>query len=164
MAKDPTRVTEARFTADVTKVMRNRGAMVYPLIAGHDGAPIGWPDRLVVSRQWIGLLEFKGLTTVISPNQETVIRELWRRRPGSVYIVRNAVHAISGYSSKDPTCVITKVDEASKGLRQQMEIGRSAASQLCWELQRLTTQLTQDTTRDADFMTMDEFTELLGES
>ena len=43
--------------------------------------PAGWPDRLVVSCEWIGLLEFKGVKTAVRPLQRVIIRELRKRGP-----------------------------------------------------------------------------------
>jgi hypothetical protein len=80
---------EMRFKADVVKTLRSQGAMVYPMVAGLN-VPSGWPDTLVVHRDWAGLIEFKGKKTSIKRIQLKIIFELSCTRPGSAWIVREA--------------------------------------------------------------------------
>jgi hypothetical protein len=78
----------------VSRVLRSQGAMVYPLVAGARGAPSGWPDKLVVSRAWSGLLELKSLSTRVERHQERVLLELATRWSGHVFVVREAYRTL----------------------------------------------------------------------
>lgn len=80
---------ESRFTAWVTRVMKEHGAKILVIMGGGRGMESGWPDRLVWSRQWRGLLEFKGTKTKVKPEQTLVMRQLNQIKPGSAYVIRD---------------------------------------------------------------------------
>lgn len=77
---------EAQWTKKICKGLIECGAMVFPIVASRMQPP-GWPDRLVVHREWVGLIEFKGVDTIVRPVQIAVIREL-RKRGKCVFIAR----------------------------------------------------------------------------
>lgn len=70
---------ENEFGRQFSAALRRRGAEVYPLIAGV-GTPDGWPDILVVHRQWTGLVERKATNTQIKPIQVVRMRDINLRR------------------------------------------------------------------------------------
>jgi hypothetical protein len=70
----------------VTKALRDQGAMVYPLWAG-TMVPEGWPDKLVWSPIWHGLLELKAASGSLRSSQIFVLKQLWERCPGRVWVV-----------------------------------------------------------------------------
>jgi hypothetical protein len=104
---------EIDFKASVVKVLRAQGAMCYPMIADAY-SPAGWPDLLVVSQFWIGLIEFKGATTRLDPIQAKIIWDLRVRRPGSAWIVREdanglcEVRSVMRDRTGDAVCYIEK--------------------------------------------------------
>ena len=79
---------ELKWTAKIVREMRDAGAMVYALSAKNSAHRNGWPDRLVVDKRWSGLLEFKGVNTLVSPIQEIKLRALSKRWPGHAFVVR----------------------------------------------------------------------------
>lgn len=77
---------ECEWTKQICDEMTKSGAIVAPLVAS--GAQNSLPDRLVVHRDWSGLLEFKGEKTILRLNQAIMIRNMVSRDPDFVYIVR----------------------------------------------------------------------------
>ncbi len=65
--------------------MVETGALVYPIVA-NSMAPPGWPDRLIVLKGLMLLVEFKGLHTAVRPAQEVVFKQIAQRYP--VFIAR----------------------------------------------------------------------------
>lgn len=79
-------VGECAWTAAICAQMESVGAIWHPLVAS--GAQSSLPDRLIVSKDWSGLLEFKGLNTVLRLNQSLTIRNMVVRDANFVFIVR----------------------------------------------------------------------------
>lgn len=69
---------EMIFTKRVCRELVDDGAVIFPIVASVKQPP-GWPDRLVVHRHCMVLLEFKGENTPISPAQRVVHTSLERR-------------------------------------------------------------------------------------
>jgi hypothetical protein len=88
--------TENKFGAAVRKALRESGAMVYPLIAGI-GIPAAWPDVLVWSRVWDGLIELKALHTPVHPAQVEKLRQLNLIRPRCAVSYREVLDRRNGY-------------------------------------------------------------------
>jgi hypothetical protein len=80
---------ENDFGRRVAEALRSRGAMIYPMIANRN-APAGWPDKLVWSRAWTGLLELKAANTLIESIQALQLYRLHRLRPGYAVLYRQA--------------------------------------------------------------------------
>lgn len=88
---------EAEFRSKLVATMKKQGAMVYPLLpqipTGDGkpvyGAPTGWPDLLVISRIWSGLIETKGHDTRHSPLQLKTLEDLGIRWMLHVVTVRD---------------------------------------------------------------------------
>ena len=78
---------ERDFGRAFAKAMRAGGAEVYPLIAGRN-SPVGWPDKLVWSRRWGGLVELKGPATKVDPIQVLQLQRLHVQRPGTAVLYR----------------------------------------------------------------------------
>lgn len=78
---------ESAFTAVFAKVLREQGAIVYPNVAGM-GIPIGFPDRSVWHRKWMGAVELKGPTTPITTKQLVTLQKLHAIRPYQAVIFR----------------------------------------------------------------------------
>lgn len=78
---------EMDFTKQICKELEDRGADVYPVVAGRLGRS-KYPDRLVTHRDWMGWLEFKGVTTVLQKAQKLRLERLRRCRAGSAWVVR----------------------------------------------------------------------------
>ncbi len=69
---------ESAFTKDCCKIMEQKGALIYPIVA-HQMSEPGWPDRMICFNGWIALLEFKGVKTPLEDNQKFLIHKLERR-------------------------------------------------------------------------------------
>lgn len=81
-------MNEIPFKTKVLKVMREKhGAVTYPLIAS-ERSPAGWPDTLVISWLWSGLIEFKGDKTRLEPVQDLVRLSIVKRN-FACHIVRS---------------------------------------------------------------------------
>ena len=80
---------ESKFSADLSAQMRLYGACIYPMIASKY-SPVGWPDKLVVSKQYFGLLEIKDCDTKLEIAQVQVIKNIRKMHPNRCYIVRQA--------------------------------------------------------------------------
>jgi hypothetical protein len=86
-------LTEASFTKLVCEELVKAGAMVKPIVAARTSGQPGWPDRLVVHKAWMGLMEFKSgrLEAKVSRAQSIVCGQLNARSPGSAPIYRVVV-------------------------------------------------------------------------
>lgn len=83
---------ESKFRSNLTKTLKAQGALVYPLVQPADqkyAPPSGWPDLMVIHRRWHGLIECKGEHTKVQPLQEFIHKEIHKRRPGEVVVVRD---------------------------------------------------------------------------
>jgi len=69
--------SEVAWTRKLCKEMEAAGAVVVPLVGG--GMCSGLPDRLIIYKDWQGLIEFKGPKTKIRLNQELMIRKINKR-------------------------------------------------------------------------------------
>lgn len=78
---------ENAFSAHVSSLLKERGAIVYPVIAS-SFAPDGFPDKLVTHPLWMGWLEMKGERTVVKAKQLYIMAELNRRRQGVAALCR----------------------------------------------------------------------------
>lgn len=68
---------ESAFEAKICKEFREAGALVYKLPA--TGETSGLPDRLVIHRDWVGLLEFKAAGGELRANQRACLKQCQRR-------------------------------------------------------------------------------------
>jgi hypothetical protein len=80
-------MTETEWTAKVCKELEGRGCVVYPIVAQMRGKS-GWPDRLIISKYGVWLLEFKGLKTKVQLRQKLIMQMINRIRPGTCWVVR----------------------------------------------------------------------------
>ncbi len=80
-------MSEAEFTARVCKGLEALGAVVYVLPGV--GLSSGLPDRLMVHRDWAGLLEFKGKNTKVQENQR-ITMSMCLRRGFPAFVVRDS--------------------------------------------------------------------------
>jgi hypothetical protein len=108
---------EMSFKAECVRAMRAQGALCYPMVAGIH-SPAGWPDVLVVSGRWVGLVEFKGETTKVEPIQLKVIWDLNQTHPWSACIVRQS----------GPSCLINLPGRFVEGGSARYEETRVATS------------------------------------
>ena len=76
---------EMIFTKRVCRELVEDGAVIFPIVASVKQPP-GWPDRLVVHRTAMVLLEFKGPTTPVGRAQEVVHNQLLRRGKYAFFI------------------------------------------------------------------------------
>lgn len=114
---------EAELGARVSAALRARGAMVYPLV-GAAHAPAGWPDKLVWSPVWDGLLELKAEGGEFRRHQLPVLRQLHERRPGRVFAVRGrGVRELEVLDPRDVTRVLATcvAEELLQALRTLSE-------------------------------------------
>jgi hypothetical protein len=77
---------EIKWTKKICKELEAQGAMIFPIVASRMQPP-GWPDRIIVHKNWTGFIEFKGESTAIRPVQVVVMRNL-RKRGKIVYLAR----------------------------------------------------------------------------
>ncbi len=77
---------ESEFTARIRDEVVADGGIFIPLVATQMTS--GWPDRLVYHRLWHGLLEFKAIKGALDDRQRVNIRDLRRRQPTHVVVVR----------------------------------------------------------------------------
>ena len=79
-------MNESQMSSAFCKRLKDEaGAMVYPLVGQTRGVS-GWPDRLIVSKWWTGLIEFKLGNGALSKLQSDVIVNVSRRAPGFVFV------------------------------------------------------------------------------
>lgn len=81
---------ESEFGQEFRRIMRQGGAMIYPLI-GSQHAPRGWPDVLVWHRLWDGLVELKGPETRVEAQQLSTLQRLHAIKPWSAVIYRQTM-------------------------------------------------------------------------
>ena len=79
---------ETEYTRRLMQEVTDDGGIVVVNRAGREVS--GWPDRLIYHRLWRGLVEMKGPSTTIQKNQRKHMRDLWRRSPGGVWVIREA--------------------------------------------------------------------------
>ena len=77
---------EMEFTRRICKELEADGALVFPIVAGNMQKP-GWPDRLIVHRFGLFMIEFKGSTTPLSLAQKSVHSAIALRGP-YVFVAR----------------------------------------------------------------------------
>ena len=77
---------ECAKTRDICKDLVALGALVFVLHGNN--VVSGLPDRLIVHRDWSGLLEFKDNNTELRANQRINIKNMVLRDPDFAYIVR----------------------------------------------------------------------------
>ena len=77
---------ECQWTRKICKEMEKAGALCFAIVGGKMQAS-GWPDRLVVTKHGVVLIEFKGVKTAVTRLQLAVHREILRRGP-YVYVAR----------------------------------------------------------------------------
>jgi hypothetical protein len=89
---------EIQWTKKICKELEACGAMIFPIVASRMQPP-GWPDRIVVHKNWHGFIEFKGEHTAVRPVQAVVMKNL-RKRGKLVYIAREPGLLIDPYDSR----------------------------------------------------------------
>lgn len=72
---------ESEYTKRVCDSLIAFGAKILPIVASRM-QPSSWPDRLVVHKSWVGLIEFKSARGVLRPAQAITIAELNKRTDG----------------------------------------------------------------------------------
>ncbi len=80
---------EIEFTHKVCGWLEADGALVFPIV-GSARQPRHWPDRLVVHRDFMLLLEFKGLTTPLTRGQLLTHNQI-NRRGAYAYVVKRTL-------------------------------------------------------------------------
>lgn len=70
---------ENQFAAELSRLLKNQGAIVCSYVASSYGLA-GFPDKIVISRQWVGFMELKSGDRKLSAKQLKVLREINRRR------------------------------------------------------------------------------------
>lgn len=78
---------ECKKTRDFCRALEKLGAITYPLV-GSRFSPNGFPDRLIWSKQWQGLVEFKDTNTKVDKLQLVRIRDLNKRKPCTAFLYR----------------------------------------------------------------------------
>lgn len=78
---------EAYYTREFCKRLQHVGAIVYPLV-GQTRGVAGWPDRLIISHWWHGLIEFKlGEKGSLKTRQGLILQEITNRCFGLAFVV-----------------------------------------------------------------------------
>lgn len=85
---------EAKFTKWFTRILVEDGAIIVPIVGSNMQS--GWPDRLVVHRDWQGLVELKARTGKLGPRQRDNIESLCKRKRGFAVVVRELADAHTG--------------------------------------------------------------------
>jgi len=70
---------ENKFAADLARLLKKQGAIVCSYVASSFGLA-GFPDKIVISRPWVGFIELKSNDRQLTPRQFVVLREINRRR------------------------------------------------------------------------------------
>lgn len=78
---------EMLYTRRICKGLTKLGAIVIPYV-GSTRQPIGYPDRHVIHRLWIGWIEFKSVKGRLRPAQKIRMRMMNDARPHTAVVVR----------------------------------------------------------------------------
>lgn len=78
---------ENKFARELSRFLKDRGALVASYVASEYGVA-GFPDKIVWSVHWCGLMELKTGDNELSPKQLYVLRELDARQAWSAVQVR----------------------------------------------------------------------------
>lgn len=78
---------ESTFTEKCKDWLESIGCKVVPLVASRMSPP-GLNDRLVIHRDWMGLIEFKGTNTPWEKHQKAFHKESLRKRAGCSVCLR----------------------------------------------------------------------------
>lgn len=86
---NPMRISESKWTASICKELRNKGALIIPIVGGPMQMS-GLPDRCMFHADlpksvW---LEFKGEHTVLGTNQKILMANMNRINACSAFILR----------------------------------------------------------------------------
>ena len=80
-------MSESKFTRRICSELENEGCEVYPIVAQTMGKS-GWPDRLVICKEGVWLLEFKSYGGELRKRQQLVMQRINRVRSDTAWVVR----------------------------------------------------------------------------
>ena len=81
-------MSETKWTKYICGILKNQtSTKIVPLVASGRSVH-GICDRLFVHAEWVGLVEFKGIDTVVTSSQQTFGRQCNVVRPHSAFVWR----------------------------------------------------------------------------